>query len=227
MKTSHIVTGLGAVLLAVPAALGQVFLKGGLALDIPDGDLSGVASVQQVTTTGTLVTDVDVTFTLAGDSAFNGDFYAYIEHDGIAAVLLNSVGRTGSDSLGYADAGFTAVRFDDQAAEDVHTYRLTLAPVGFGALTGTWQPDGRTALPGTALDTHARTALLSGFNGVNPNGSWTLFVADSSAGGTAQLTSWSLAITAVPEPLELGGFTAAGLAAWAVWRNRHRAKNAR
>ncbi len=227
MKTSHIAAGLGAALFAVPTAFGQIFTKDGLALDIPDGDLSGIASVQQVTTAGTLVTDVDVTFTLAGDSAFNGDFYAYIEHDGIAAVLLNGVGRTVSDSLGYADAGFTAVRFDDQAGQDVHTYRLTLAPVGFGALTGTWQPDGRTALPGTALDTHARTALLSGFNGLDPNGSWTLFVADSSAGGTAQLTSWSLAITAVPEPLQLGGFTAAGLAAWTVWRNRHRARNAR
>ena len=44
-------------------------------------------------------------------------------------VLLNRVGRTGSNTLGYPDAGFGSdvagyrFTFDDQASHDVHYYR--------------------------------------------------------------------------------------------------------
>jgi subtilisin-like proprotein convertase family protein len=45
---------------------------------------------------------------------------------------------------------------------------------------------------------------LSGFNGVNPDGTWTLYFADTLAGGgNATLNGWSLAITAVPEPVNV------------------------
>jgi MYXO-CTERM domain-containing protein len=42
--------------------------------------------------------------------------------------------------------------------------------------------------------------MLSNFIGLNPNGTWTLFVADQSAGETSTLQSWSMTITGVPEP---------------------------
>lgn len=41
------------------------------------------------------------------------------------------------------------------------------------------------------------------FAGRNPNDTWTLFFADSSALGENKLSGWSLDITAVPEPLNL------------------------
>ena len=52
-------------------------------------------------------------------------------------------------------------------------------------------------------------------NGLDPNGSWTLFFADLSAGDQTTLTSWSLEITAVPEPVPaalglFGGLLALG-----------------
>jgi len=38
-------------------------------------------------------------------------------------------------------------------------------------------------------------------NGVNPNGTWSLYFADTIAGGgNATLQGWSLDITSVPEP---------------------------
>ena len=49
-------------------------------------------------------------------------------------------------------------------------------------------------------------ALSSAFNGSNPNNTWTLFFADTSAGGTTTLNGWSLdvtAVTAVPEPVNV------------------------
>ena len=42
--------------------------------------------------------------------------------------------------------------------------------------------------------------MLSNFTGLNPNGTWTLFVADQSAGAQSTLQSWSMTITGVPEP---------------------------
>jgi hypothetical protein len=42
--------------------------------------------------------------------------------------------------------------------------------------------------------------MLSVFNGMNPNGDWTLFLADQGAGDEATLTGWTLSLTAVPEP---------------------------
>ena len=47
------------------------------------------------------------------------------------------------------------------------------------------------------------------YGGKDPNGVWTLFFADVSAGGgPATLNGWSLDITAVPEPVNvaLAGF---------------------
>jgi subtilisin-like proprotein convertase family protein len=59
---------------------------------------------------------------------------------------------------------------------------------------------------------------LSSFNGLNPNGTWTLFLADASGGAPNTLVSWGLDITgtaAVPEPPSIieGGLGALVLAA--------------
>jgi len=41
---------------------------------------------------------------------------------------------------------------------------------------------------------------MNSFIGLDPNGNWTLFVADQAAGETSTLQSWTLTITGVPEP---------------------------
>ena len=49
-------------------------------------------------------------------------------------------------------------------------------------------------------------AFSTAFNGMDPNNTWTLFFADTSAGGTTTLKGWSLdvtAVTAVPEPVNV------------------------
>jgi len=44
------------------------------------------------------------------------------------------------------------------------------------------------------------TSLLDSFNGSNPNGDWTLFLADLSGGDDSTLENWQLNIATVPEP---------------------------
>jgi subtilisin-like proprotein convertase family protein len=165
---------------------------------ILDNDLSGVSDTRTFTSSIQVISDVNVTLNISG--GFIGDFYAYLTHDSGFAVLLNRPGRTAIESFGYPDSGFN-VTFDDEASNgDIHSYRLTLNPDG-NALTGTWQPDARNIHPGQSLDTTSRGSFLDSFDGFDANGSWTLFVADTSPVGEAVFASWRLEVAGVvPEP---------------------------
>jgi hypothetical protein len=69
----------------------------------------------------------------------------------------------------------------------------------------------------------AKGSLASSDNN-NPNGTWTLFFADSSAGHTSTQEGWSLDITAVPEPVNVALAIFGGvLAIWSGlrWRQQH------
>ncbi|MCW5559450.1 MAG: PEP-CTERM sorting domain-containing protein [Verrucomicrobiae bacterium] len=195
---------------------------------IPDANLSGLADTRTLASVSGQITDLNVSLTLAGlpgEPSFNGDLYVTLQHDSGFTVLLNRVGRTETRGLGYADDGFT-VTFDQGAANDVHTYRIALSgaldtPLA-GPLTGVWQPDGRLAPPDSVLASSPRSAGLDSFSGLDPNGTWTLFLADLETGGRTQLVRWSLELTGVslvPEPEWTGLGVSAGLLGW--WGFRH------
>jgi hypothetical protein len=120
------------------------------------------------------------------------------------AVLLNRSGVTTGNAFGYSDTGFN-VTFDDSASyNDIHFYQnfgYTLN--GGGQLTGIWSSDGRAIDPLSAPATFATTqpsSSLDSFDGTDPNGTWSLFLADLSGGGQSTLANWRLDIEAVPEP---------------------------
>lgn len=164
----------------------------------------------------------------AGQTGWAGDLYAYVQHGPDLAVLLNRPGRTSGTPFGYGDSQSFTMSFTDGAANgDIHAYRSvatgsdTIALTG--PLTGVGQADGRITDPLVVLGTDSRTALLGSFTGGSAAGDWTLFLADLSGGGRYQLDSWSLSVTAVPEPGALGIFTAAGLVAFTLWRRARKA----
>jgi subtilisin-like proprotein convertase family protein len=162
---------------------------------IPDGNPAGMSST--ITVAGIAEPIADVTVDLRMSGGYNGDIYAYVSFGGSSVVLLNRVGKTTTDPFGYTDIGFN-IRLDDQALTDIHNYGGN----GGLTLTGNWQPDGRTADPQNVLDIDPRTTALSLFNGMSPNGQWTLFVADMAGGDGATMTlvDWGLDIAVVPEP---------------------------
>lgn len=172
------------------------FANGGT---IPDANPSGWADSRTISAFGSgfRITDINVSLNVSG--GFNGDLYAYLSYTPATgggsgfSVLLNRVGRTGGNPFGYGDAGFN-ITLDDSAMTDFHLYG------GGGAPTGSFQVDGRNVDPTTVTDASARTAFLSSFNNLDANGTWTLFFADLSGGDQSTLLSWSLEITAVPEP---------------------------
>ena len=194
---------------------------------LTDNDPSGWSFSFTPAETNATITDVNVTLDIAG--GFNGDLYAYLVHGGSYSVLLNRTGRTDGAPDGYANTGF-AVTLDDQAPlvggttfADIHLYG-SLNPVynGSGQLTSTWQPDGRTDSPTNVLaGTSNRTAFLSSFNGQDPAGSWTLFVADLSPGGVSTMRGASIEVSTIPEPASLV-MLLAGLALCGLRRLRPR-----
>lgn len=182
-----------------------------LSLEIPDmepANYSGVQDTREISMAYDLIESVSVTLNIqgTGSGAFNGDLYAYLAKGDDIAILLNRPGRTSDNLSGYGDNGLDVHFADDALNGDIHVYRMTLfgshhTPLELGEqLTGIWAPDGRHVAPVMTLDTHPRTHTLNVFTETDPNGEWTLFIADMEPGGTAVLTSWGLHIKAVPEP---------------------------
>jgi len=172
--------------LVVPRVFGisETHLFSKLNLAIPDGSAIGQFNSQIIDSPFDSIATLKVSLDIEGD--FNGDLYAILSHEsGAYSVLLNRVGRTSANPFGSTDHGLN-VTFEDAAA-DIHT--ASPSPAG---LTGTWSPDARKTDPGSTLDSDPRTAFLSAFQGIDPDGEWTLFLADLEPLGTSTLVSWGL-----------------------------------
>lgn len=179
---------------------------------IPDGNTTGWWDTRDVSFfsgSGWQISDVNVTFTITG--GYNGDLSAYLNHNGVLVPLLNRVGTgLGGEpqySFGFSTAGFDRLRLDDAATTSIHGVSN---PVAYEAPNNTsYKPDGGT---------------LGNFTG-DPNGNWTIFFADLSGGDSTSSTidSWSLEITAVPEPVDVALVVFAALAVvikLVLWRRR-------
>lgn len=196
-------------------------------IDDPPG--SGIARTLTVSAPFTQITDIRVTLDIGsadGLNAWNGDLYAHLSGpSGTLAVLLNQTGVTSLNSAGYSNAGFSVTFQDSLSNPDIHNYQdVSYSLNGSGQLTGTWNSDGRSL----ATDS-TRSNPLSGFAGQNPNGTWTLLVADMATGNTAKLNSWSLTVeggsiaqggSAVPEPHSTSVGASIALLAGAILRRR-------
>ena len=167
---------------------------------IPDGNPVGLVSSTNISGLPIGITSVQVDLNITG--GFNGDLYAYLlGPNGGFAVLLNRVGLTAGNPFGYGNAGFNITLADGYS--NIHNYQSGGYTITGGQLVGTWASDGRNInpqSPGAVFDPASTAAGLAVFNGANPNGQWTLFVADlAGGGGSSTLVSWGLTI-AIPEP---------------------------
>jgi hypothetical protein len=218
MKTPIIVCLLTLSLAAFADPATYLYTATGLPASIPDNNANGYQNSLTISAIPGPIIDVTVTLNIAG--GFNGDLYVALDYNNTSAVLLNRVGLSAVSSVGYPDRGF-AITLQDSATSDIHSYQTVSYTLnGSGQLTGQWQPDGRLISPlssGTAIAAATRGNMLGVFDGMNANGTWTLFATDLSPGGVSTLTGWSLAITAVPEPNTIA---LAGLCCGVVWFHR-------
>ena len=169
---------------------------------IPDNNAAGLSDPRSITSSIVSLSSLRLRLRIAGE--FNGDLYSYVRHIQGATtnfcVVLNRVGRSGSNSNGYADAGFDIILDDAALQGDIHVYQAVTNPPSGTSLTGVWAPDGRNVDPDGVLDTMARPSRLSSFTNVNASGEWTLYLADMAAGGTNMLLSWELDFNGIAAP---------------------------
>jgi len=116
MKTS-LTIAFGAFVTVTMPAYAQVFSTDFTPnASIPDGLITGLTDTRIVSAPSAAIANLTVNLVIAGDStAANGDFYATLTHGTGFSVLLNRVGRTGTEPDGYPDNGFN-ITFDDHAA---------------------------------------------------------------------------------------------------------------
>jgi hypothetical protein len=126
---------------------------------------------------GSSVADLTVTLNLTGGR--NNGLFAYLVNGSTTVPLMNQPGV--ANGFGATGAGMN-ITLQDGAANSIQN------ETSGSALIGTYQAAGS----------------LADFDGGNPNGTWTLYFADTIAGGgAATLNGWSLDITAVPEPVNV------------------------
>ena len=159
-------------------------------------------------------------------NGFNGDLYVWLDNPaGTQAILLNRVGVSGANNnaFGYDDTGFN-VAFNLFATNDIHFYQqLGYTLNGAGQLINTWAADGRNIDPLSSpslFDSSPQDETLAQFLDTDPNGDWTLFLADLNGGYESTLVDWSLQIETVPEPTSLALFGTLGTAAFLFLRRR-------
>ena len=147
---------------------------GGLGQVIPDNTPAGVGYSLNFAPVGLQISAISVTLNISG--GYNGDIFAYVSHGGQKAVLLNA-------NPVVSGSGFNVTFIPG----DTHPI-----PAGGSGVLG-----GELGASYTGVDN------LSVFNNTDPNGDWTLFFADLSPGDTSLLNSFSVGITAVPEPVNV------------------------
>ena len=178
------------------------FANGGV---VPDNNFSGWSDTRTVGAipAGTF-TSLSVDLNISG--GWNGDLYAYLVHSSGFTVLLDRVGTgvSGVSAFGYGDAGMNV----NLAASGTSIHQYGGNSTFSGVPSGSWQTDNTSGSLASILST-------------NPNGTWSLFVADLSGGGVSTVQSWGLQMDIVAVP-EVETWVAAALAGMfgAFWLNR-------
>ena len=133
MSRFKVLSTAAALAIAVCIAAGQTPVTNTFSVNkvIPDGQPTGLSDTENLTFGPGLnsISSLQVTLTIA--NGYNGDYYAYLVHDGGFAVLLNRVGRTATDSVGYSDAGMD-VTFSE-SGNDIHDYQNSSPPFTMAA----------------------------------------------------------------------------------------------
>ncbi|MCC6075851.1 Ig-like domain-containing protein, partial [Pseudomonas sp. GCM10022188] len=121
-----------------------------------------------------------------------------LSHTWPGDIDMMLVGPSGQQVMLMSDTG---------RGSDINSITLTFVDSASGNLPGTtliasgsYKPTNLAEDIGTGTDPFTGSTLLSSFNGTDPNGTWTLYVADDQTMDTGSLSSWTLTLTAGTTP---------------------------
>jgi hypothetical protein len=223
---------LSGLLVAMPAAVQATTFVGGM-IGFNDGataptPASPYPSSILVAGLGPQISSITLTLTGFTRSARPDDLdMLLVGPTGASFIVFSDVGGTGAATGPFtfvlSDAGATFL--PDAGPFTSGTFKPTnesTAQDGFSAPA----PSGPYGNPGGATAGAGPDTFSSVFGGTNPNGTWSLYIVDdapNSGGETGSITSWSLDITAVPEP-STWALLITGTAALPFFLRRRRAR---
>ena len=166
---------------------------------IPVGNPVGVEISETVSSSsipaGMTVLGVTVGLNISG--GYNGNLFAYLVAPNGSEVTLMNMPGVSQNGFGASGAGMN-ITLQDGTVSNPDNIANIQNETSSSVLSGSYNAAGS----------------LSGFNGSLADGTWTLYFSDlGSGGGTSELNSWSLDITAVPEPVNVALIISLGLLA--------------
>jgi uncharacterized repeat protein (TIGR01451 family) len=174
---------------------GPITFTNGVAAANPYPSLIYVGTNGAASLPGTIQT---VTVTLNNfDCMVLDDVSAMVEApNGTAFEIMSGVGGTSSSPDGILTISDSAGSIMPMSMFGPGSYKPTVYPCG-----DTFPSPAPTVF-GTAA-TCGTSTLASEFNGINPNGTWQLFLANQSLGASGSANSWSLNFTVNPPALSV------------------------
>ncbi|HWS57978.1 MAG TPA: Ig-like domain-containing protein, partial [Actinotalea sp.] len=182
-----LLAGAGAVTASSAAADGPTTFSNVAAITVPAAG-SAIPYPSSLTVSGLTGTVTAVTVTLHN-----------LTHGSLEDVDAMVVAPTGANLVVLSDAGVpgpgafatnATFTFSDSATSSIHPGNNP---------SGSYRPTnngGGDAFPAPAPAPSAQTTLAGAFNGLNPNGTWQLFIVDDAAGDAGSLAGgWSLTVT--------------------------------
>jgi len=159
-----------------------------LVVPIPESGGGFVQNIQNVSGLPSPISDLDVDVKI--NHTWFGDLIVIVEHDGISVTIIDRPGVPVLSTVGCA-ADNPDLILDDEG--------VSLVEDLCGATTV--PPSPPNYIPNNAL---------SAFDGMNPNGDWTISVSDNAGGDTGTLVRWSLHVGTDAPVCPTGGCTCRG-----------------
>ena len=159
------------------AALFSSFTSTDTPISIPDYNQGAGTNYSSITVSDANLSSItDINVKLNFTSSDIHDIYCYLTFQPtgsgtISVVLMNQISPS---NFGWSSL---SVWLDDSATTSIQTATSVTD-------NGSYNPNG----------------TLANYNGFDPNGTWRLYFSDMATGDTSTLNSWTLDITAVPEP---------------------------
>lgn len=206
MKKVLIISALTVVTGSAMAATFNV--TGGAGGAIPDNDTTGISTTGAFSGLAGSITGLTSVTVTGLTHTWVGDVRGYLTYGSAKFTLFQ---HPGTGTFGHSDdlqAG--DYTFDVVSTNTIESWAAANVNIPAGTYRAAHQSDESAVVPGT------NSVLSDGnvFNGMDPNGTWTLTFVDRASGDLGSFTGWSAAGTydAVPEPASMLALGAGALA---------------
>ena len=157
----------------------QTFTSTDVPMAIPDFDQTGITSTVNVTVPSVTVADVNLVLEDLEHTCVRDLRIELTSPAGTKVTLIKSTAG-GGILVPPCSRNYVQTKFDDQASTNL--------AAGTAPYTGSFNVEHASVDP----------SPLSGFNGENAGGIWTLSIADTAQRGVGTLKAWSLEIDSLP-----------------------------